>query len=104
MPVRKQHIKIDDRLFMYMEPYPAREPWNRKNWGKFGLSCQHICGTSYLRPHFSSLHCFIRKVWYGKIPPVIELQQYGVVGNKHRSWWKKILFRWIWSIVEYLVE
>ena len=104
MPVRKHHLMIDGRKFMYMEPYPAQRPWNAKEFGTLGLRCQEICGTAYKRPHFSCIHCFIRKVWYGKLPPVIEMQTYSVIGNVHRSWWKKILFRWIWSIVEFLVE
>jgi len=71
-----------------------------------GLTCRHLCGRDYNRPHFSCISgkCWIRRVWYGKLPPVIEVMPYTLLRNADRPRWKHILFRWMMTIVEWFAS
>jgi len=49
-------------------------------------------------------NCWIRRTWYGKMPPVIEVRTYGLLRNAHRPWWKKWLFKLSMSLTEWFAS
>jgi len=118
VPAKKYYFKLPDpkkknkmRQYMWLKVWPADEPRisrvdrakgkTEKKWGRFGLPCQRICGTIYHRPHFSAIHCWIRRVWYGKMPSVIEVDPYTLLLRvRRRGLLRWILLRWYMTIAE----
>jgi hypothetical protein len=70
------------------------------------LPCSALCGHNLKRPHFTCIHCRIRRVWLGQIPDTFEVKPLLILVMKNRKFAKikNYIIKNLVRIIEFLAN
>lgn len=89
--------------YIYFRVRPR--PMPPEGWHRFGPQCRPICGTNWRRMHFTCLRgCWGKHIWYGTMPPAFRFTKLSLIVRPGRPRWKKILTKFVCSVLEWLTS
>jgi hypothetical protein len=92
-----------DKKYIYFRVRPKKDP--PEGWKYGGYPCRRICGGNFSRPHFTCIRgCWGHRIWYGKMPPIFEYKELGLITNPARPRWKRVLSKYACSFLEWLTS
>ena len=100
LPEGRFCFSFGKRKFYYLRARPRE----RRKFSPGGAGCRYLCGQNLRRPHFTCVSggCKLRNVWYGRVPPVFEVEDFSMYFVKERrSRLKRFLRKVLVSLMEF---
>ena len=83
LPEGRFCFSFGKRKFYYLR---ARPRSRERRFSLGGAGCRYLCGQNLRRPHFTCMSggCRLKNVWYGRAPPVFEVEDFSMYFVKER--------------------